>query len=86
MITLNSPGYVKPEFEPAVTTNPWEHNKALKHDKRLDQITKDSVHIVQQDGGRTPRKRKKYVYREERAAYKVLLALVFLYLSQQTEH
>lgn len=53
--------------------DPWADNATRKHYKRCNEIARTSIRLGRVDGGRTSRKRKKFVLTTERANYAALL-------------
>lgn len=61
---------------PTPGTDPYQANSIRRSQKHLDEIVLGAFRIKRTDGKRIPRKRKKHLYRIERANYRALIVSV----------
>lgn len=68
---------------PSKGESPHAHNLMRNIERRAHQGARRKVHVRKTNGGRIPRRRKKYVHRVERATYAGLIIKLTLHLANK---
>jgi hypothetical protein len=68
---------------PSKGSSPHAHNLMRNMERKAHKEARRKVHVRKTNGGRIPRKRKKYVHQTERKTYAGLLIKMTLHLAKK---